>query len=619
MDQRRKRAGMQWSLTLVGVVVLALLAATCSAGKSATNGTGTGGSSVGASGPGTTGSFANSTGSFSTSASATTGSGAVMCDPTSCTAAGGMCTNNVCIINENTGNVDATTKGLLDTGGSADPTFAWLYPYDATVFPRGLQSPALQFGGSSSPSAIKIHITAKSLDYTGYFMTGSPTRVALGAAEWKAVTLAAGPNDDVKIDATEAGGGQASGPITEHWSVAQGSLRGTIYYETYGSPLAGGLGSVGIMKIAPGAAQPVVIKTGCGNVCHTASADGSTLVASTAFPSGSASYDLATGAALIKAQPDNSFTYGGIYPDGSITVSATNYRTWVPGFGGGPSRVYDTHTGAQIPTPSWDSIITNAAMPAFSPDGKNIVFNREDLGQGRMLSTMAYDPGTKAFSGLTNIANDPSLYLGWPAFTPDSKWVVFHAGSNQVFETDSGATGDLKIVDAATHTVTRLDALDGYKAGSTYLPAMDPNLNFAPTILPEAVGGYFWVVFTSHRSYGNTLPTQDNMDQNGKLWVAALDLNPVAGKDASHPAFYLDGQEQAADNLRGFWVLDPCAHDGNTCSTGDQCCGGYCDGGMCRSSHMGCAQDFDKCSVASDCCNMADLCINGHCATPPPM
>ena len=616
---------MQWltrtrfSLALSIAVVGACCAASCSAGKSSGAVAGTGGSGVGVTATGTTAATFSS-GTMTTTASGTGGSMPTQpCDQGSCNLAGGMCVNNVCTINENPGNVDSTTKGELDAGGNADAAFAWLYPYDATVFPRGLSAPTMQFGGAN-PDAMKVKVTSPGMNYTGYYGASSPGRVSVSAAVWKAITLAAGPLDDLKVEVTKVSGGMAAGPIQETWTIAQGSLRGTIYYETYGSQLAGGLGSVGIMKIAPGATQPTVIKTGCGNVCHTASADGSTLVASTAFPSGSSSYDLSNGAATIKANPDNSFTYGGIYPDGSFVVSATNYRTWTPGFfGSGPSRVYDTHTGAQTPTASWDSAVTNAAMPAFSPDGNYIVFNREDTGQGKSLATMKYDHASNTFSALTDVTASTTEYLGWPAFTPDSKWIVYHAGSSQVFETDSNATGDLMIVDPATHQTARLDSLDGYKNGSTYLPANDPNLNFAPTVLPEAVGGYFWVVFTSHRSYGNTLPSKDNMDQNGKLWVAAIDLKPQDGKDPSHPAFYISGQEAGADNLRGFWVLDPCQKDGNTCVTGDQCCGGFCEMGMCSATHTGCAKEFEKCSSAADCCDPGSLCINGHCAAPPPM
>ncbi len=183
--------------------------------------------------------------------------------------------------------------------------------------------------------------------------------------------------------------------------------------------------------------------------------------------------------------------------------------------------------------------------------------------------------------------------------------------------------GDLYFVDVATHKTARLDALDGYAGGKALPAGGDAHLNFAPTVLPEAVGGYFWVVFTSHRSYGNTLPRRTTCDQNGKLWVAAFDLDPTRGRIPSHPAFYLDGQEAVADNLRGFWVLNPCSANGNDCASGDECCGGFCrsvDGGplQCVAPPGGCSNEFEECTTAADCCDSGDLCINGHCAQPTP-
>jgi hypothetical protein len=545
-----------------------------------------------------------------------------------CAAAGGQCQNNVCTITENPGNVNAGAQGQLMAGGSADPAFAWLYPYDKTVFPRGLLPPTMQFGGTA-PDATYVKINFATLNYEGFYGPSSPGRVAFSAGVWNALTLLATAQDTVEVSVTKMSGGQVSGPITENWSIAQGSLRGTIYYETYDSELAGGLGSVGIMQIQPGAPQPAVVKSGCGNVCHTASANGSTLVANTVLSLGSASYDLTNNAALLWSQPGETFTYGGLYPDGSLLMSATDYRTWVLGFGGTVSGLYDSHTGANIPAPGWDGVISRGGTTTFSPDGTHLAFNHEDTGGGHTLAVMDFALATHAFSNLADIATDPNNTLAWPAFTPDSKWVVYHAGSNEQFETDQGASGDVFIVDLATHTVHRLDALDGYTgAGSqSYLPANDSGLSFAPTVLPEAVGGYFWVVFTTHRSYGNTLPSMmagpDGPDEYGKLWVAALDLSPTPGQDASHPAFYLDGQEANADNLRGFWVLSPCKQDGATCVTGDQCCGGYCEAGdggalACGSSSGGCSHEYEKCMTAADCCDPSDECINGLCAEPAP-
>jgi len=547
------------------------------------------------------------------------------CDAT-CAAAGGQCVNKVCTLHENPGQVTATTQQALQTGGSADASFTWLYPYDATVFPRGLIPPLLQFGGAA-PDGVLLHITYSSMDYVGYFAGSSPGQLRIPAASWAAITEGAWASDVVQVDVTKISGGKVTGPITERWSIAQGSMRGQIYYETYGSPLAGGPDSVGIMSIAPGAASPTVMKSGCGNVCHTASADGSTLVANVALGFSSASYDLKTNASTIFSAPSEIFTYGGIYPDGSFVMSATNYRTWI----NAPSRLYDTTTGANIPAAGWDNVITNAGTTAFSPDGTRLAFVREDLddGAGHTLAMMNFSHATSTFSALINLATHSNGTVGWPAFTPDTRTVVYHVGSDESFETDNGATGDVYQVDLATRAVARLDALDGYApSGITYLPAKDPDLSFAPTVLPEAVGGYFWAVFTSHRSYGNSLPSQDNGDQNGKLWVAAIDLTITPGKDSSHPAFYLDGQESAADNLRGFWVLPPCKQSGAGCSSGDECCTGFCRGAAGASSCVmepggSCSNEYERCTATSDCCEASAgyECIGGYCAAPaaPPV
>ena len=550
------------------------------------------------------------------------------CD-SSCPAAGGTCTNNSCILTENPGGVSSTVQGQLQAGGSGDSTFAWQYPYDKTVFPRGLISPTMQFAGVA-PSAIYVHITCASLDYNGYFSptAAGPIRLALPAATWTAITNAAsGPTDPLVVQVTKIAGGSVAGPISESWPIAQGSLRGTIYYETYGSALAGGLGSVGIMEIQPGAKQPTVLKKGCGNVCHTASADGSTLVAATSLL-GSAAYDLQTNVSTINAAANEHYTYGGLYPDGTFEMSATHYRTWISA----PSRLYDTKTETNIPALGWDSVITNGGTTAFSPDGKQIAFVHEDE-NARTIAAMDFTVGNHSFTNLVDIATDPSNSLAWPAFTPDGKWVIFQeepSSSGAAFETDGGNHGDLYFTEVASKTVARLDSVDGYTGSgtqATYLPASDPDLSFAPTVLPEAVGGYFWIVFTSHRSYGNTLasmaPGNDGTaDELGQLWVAAFDLSPTAGHDASHPAFYLDGQEQTADNLRGFWVLPPCEQNGGACTTGDQCCNGFCrpagDGGPleCVSPPGGCSNEYELCTTAANCCDTSDECINGRCALP---
>jgi hypothetical protein len=218
-----------------------------------------------------------------------------------------------------------------------------------------------------------VHVTYPGMDYSGFYGASSPAQVTFSEPVWKAITLAALAGTKVQVAITKVDGAGVTGPISESWTIAQGSLRGTIYYETYDSDILGGVGSVGVMKMQPGAPQPTKVLSGCGNVCHTASADGSTLVAASGLGT-STSYDLTNNGATLFASPNEQFTYGALYPDGSITMSATNYRTSF----NAPSRLSDTKTGAAIAAPGWDGVITAAGTVAFSPDGKQIAFNHED-------------------------------------------------------------------------------------------------------------------------------------------------------------------------------------------------------------------------------------------------
>jgi hypothetical protein len=415
-------------------------------------------------------------GGGSSSGFGSSGGGSTGCDPT-CVAAGGKCTGSSCAISENPGNVATATQTKLRGSGAGDPSFKWLYPYDGTVFPRGLVGPTLQFAAAGA-DAEYVHMTATNLDYEGYFAAGVSAQalnVPLSQKTWDAITHAVGAADPLKVTVTKISGGTVSAPASETWTVAQGSIRGTIYYETYDSMILSGGGSdagglaaiisgalaegtgIGIMKIQPGATQPTPLKAGCGNVCHSASADGSTLVAATTTGT-SSSYDLKTGASAMFAPSNTDFTYGGLFPDGTFLMSATDFRL----SGNTKSQLFETKTGNPIAAPGWDGVVTRGGTTAFSPDGKQIAFVHEDK-DGHTLAKMDFDATTKTFSHLVDLATDSSAYVGWPAFTPDGESIVYHAGSNASFETDLGATGDVYIVDVASKMVRRLDALDGYK------------------------------------------------------------------------------------------------------------------------------------------------------------
>jgi hypothetical protein len=246
---------------------------------------------------------------------------------------------------------------------------------------------------------------------------------------------------------------------------------------------------------------------------------------------------------------------------------------------------------------------------------------------------MATAPTTLVATGA-----DPNHRIAWPTMTPDGNWVLYSrsAGADTRTVVDSSSPSgpaDLYFASAVTHNQeVRLAKLDGdgypFAAG-----ARDMSWNFEPSFAPVATGGYFWVVFTSRRSYGNTLvgPAEGagGPSPTGavkQLWVAAIDQNPKPGVDPSHAAFHLEGQDESNLAMRGYWSLPPCAQNGQGCQSGTDCCGGYCapgdDGGapVCRSMPQGCSQNGDKCDQTSDCCNSAAgvTCIAHVCSEPTP-
>jgi hypothetical protein len=590
-------------------------------------------------------------------------------------------------LTDNTGAVSSATKqqllgGGVDAGadsGLTDPSFRWLYPYDATVFPRGLAAPTLQFDGVA-PDAVYVHVSFPSFDYKGFYGASNPGQVTFAAPLWETLTATATATASVRVELTKISAGQVSGPITEAWTIAQGSLKGSVYYESrYSTPTDTGA----TMRIQPGAAQPDVLLGNC-TVCHNVSADGSTIVATldTGAPITSAAYNLKTDAGVVSQQGNEAYSFGALYKDGSLLMSMGT-GAGEPGLANdGPqaSHLWNTATGAQIPAPGWDSVITNGMMPTFSPSGAHIVFNHYDTGMGHSLAMMSFDVATSTFSNLLDIATDPNHFLGWPAFTPDEEWVTFDADNRSDYLTWSAATAgggvdaksDIQIAHLPSGTTASLDALNGVKNGQYYLPfgeTAEGHMNYDATVLPVAAGGYYWVVFTSRREYGNMINNPDPyynvsnqtpgaLPWRKKLWVAALDIDDsghptTSAHDISHPAFYLPGQDLQTGNYRGFWVLNPCAGNGTSCGSGDDCCSGFCrtpegdagvssDAGSAVSSDAGadaavgtlapttattvcvvpqsCANEYEKCTTASDCCQASQgfLCINGFCAQPAP-
>jgi hypothetical protein len=590
-------------------------------------------------------------------------------------------------ITDNPAAVSDADKATLTGGGAVDPTFKWLYPYDKTVFPRGLTAPSLQLDGTAATTTY-LKITAPSFSYQQFAAGTSPIRVTIPDPVWNGVTLTAGATDKVTVAVTKLSGGQAAGPATESWAIAQASLKGIVYYNTYKSPLAQ---NGGVMRIRAGGTAEVV-QAGC-TVCHSVSANGSVLAVGIGNmpdekgdwnPVDSATYDLSpagTATQRTRSSEGRLFSFTGLTPDGKLGLvqglppgrSAPYTARGIVSTAGFPSKLVDTATGQDIAAPSLAALVKYATAPAFSPDAKHVAFANDDRLEARCLvptcddacaatcqrvmTVLDFDATTTppAFSNARDLITQSGAgkAVAWPTFLPDSKAILYHEGDSfdsYVFKSDANAPqgeqrAELRLVEVADKTIKTLEAINGRNAGgASYLPygeVAEGRVNYEPSVLPVAVGGYYWVLFTSRRVYGNTISptstnpsgpsawgTEANPSLRKKIWMAAIDIDHASKPDPSHPALFLPGQEIEAGNMRAFAALAPCKADNETCESGSDCCNGFCretsrsaDGVPMLACVLPpantCSNTDEKCQTVTDCCDQTDLCINNRCTSPP--
>ena len=216
--------------------------------------------------------------------------------------------------------------------------------------------------------------------------------------------------------------------------------------------------------------------------------------------------------------------------------------------------------------------------------------------------------------------------IAFPSFSPDTKWVLYQKGdySRAKYGAGGNLTGHNQLY--LSDIAGQVGELSLAAASGAALDPRNQQRSYQPTVNPISVGGYIWVVFVSPRDYGNKmLSTTDATTQNQKqLWVAAIDANPKPGKDPSHPAFWLPGQNLGTVNMSGYWALEACHQTGTTCDQGFECCTGFCQadnmgGFACVPPPGGCSKVGDKCATDGDCCNAPSVkCVGGFCAPGQP-
>ena len=406
-----------------------------------------------------------------------------------------------------------------DNGSAQNLRF--LYPYDKTVWPRGMLAPLLQWGwttGDADAIQIKLATASGSFSWTGTF--GRPAILATTGGKfirhpipqdiWQAATdTAGGPTlnglpDTLTVSLVVLRANVAHGPISETWSVAPGRLAGTVYYNSYGTQLVknsiekswnnGPQFGAAVLAIRSGdtgpsvvAGTPSALGSGAGcTVCHVVSGDGSRLIAQHGdVYSRTSRFDLKnSNAETVLTNNDGLFGWAGLSRDGALAL--TNSADLASGT---PSaRLYSFPPGATAATPLAVTGIPNnlkAGTPAFSPDGKHVAFDflggtiGTTTGDGTKLAAMDFNSATNTFTNLKVLADMGATghRAGFPSFFPTNDGVAYHyqlVNSNHRYNTWHQAQAQIWWSDLATGTPTMLGNLNGVGRGQCQVSTHRP-------------------------------------------------------------------------------------------------------------------------------------------------
>ncbi|MET0792082.1 MAG: hypothetical protein ABW061_11225 [Polyangiaceae bacterium] len=566
-------------------------------------------------------------------------------------------------------------NGLNEDDLADDPALSeLLYPYDKTVFPLGLSSPLMMWDAPNPKGDVyRVHLEQKGYQYDYYSVVAAPAQVRVPQDAWDRVT-ASNTGDVLKLTVSrwDAATSTAYTSVSERFTIAPESLRGAIYYWTASQTDANDpktrIGN--IQRVYPGAgAKPEVLNKGRCMGCHSVSADGTTMVATIEDPSAPseapyenwtgvrawASFELPDG--KLANQTTKSGANSALTPDGKYVVfggRAIDGDAFVPG-----SKFISlalTATGDVIANsglddlllPNGDVVKPNGSdgvmMPSFSPDGSMLALVQSKTGSD--LSDNVIPTSVRIFyldfnqkkakfdaANIHEVVKASDLpagndQLGYPSFSPDGKYIAYHTGQ---FSTGCHSDPDPTVPACQDPTFDSGELWVSPTAGGTPIRMAnidDPPLladhatQREPTFCPVERGGYSWVVFTSMRNWGNQLT---GPVKNGKrrLWVAAVDKK-LGTVDPSHPAFYVEGQDDATPNMRGFWALAKCIETPKkpdpvaSCTANFECCSGFCIDGQCGDkTSLSCAGVGSSCEEAKDCCNAGVTdCIDGTCQIP---
>ena len=505
---------------------------------------------------------------------------------------------------------------LLDPAREANV----VYPLPNVVFPQNVFPADIQWLTAVSGDLERIILTKADAKLTAYLVEAGDKHWLAQAQGWRAIAQTnPAQSATLTVERYDTAGQQLIKATPQSMKFARSALSGSIYYWD----IAAGR----VVRINDGTntranflPNPPVANDGARCIgCHTVGVSGR-------FMSGRLGggeniggvFDLT---ANLTADPAPT-----LFP-----TSMTSARWWFSSFnpdesrlvvsidegGAGGMAFLNSRTGATVTVPG--TPVEKVTHVAWSPDGKSIAYVNHFTGWGggatagdvTVIPVTAPDvlgaPVTIHTGASLAGSMPPGSADSYPTWSPDSKRLAFANGTGNRSETHQAA---LYWMTPTGTDVVRLTRASGGATGA---------LNFQPRFSPFISDGYYWMSFLSRRDYGN-----DRVGTLGagrqQVWVAAVQVNPLAGQDPSEVGYWLPGQDVASRNIAAFWAPLACRKQNEACTVGSECCSNVCAANavgalVCSPPPPDrCRMLGETCSATSDCCpNKGLVCKQNAC------
>lgn len=432
-----------------------------------------------------------------------------------------------------------------------DPTVApeIAYPPDEVVVPLNLGDLEVHWRDNHGHDVYELSLVNDHVDLRVYVGGGNTGWGNFVASEWYAAAHG-GNAITVKVRAlTAANPGRFGTAPPRTARLSNNDLAGGLYYW---AARATGANAFGIFRHDFGQpaqpAQPFFTNTDAGRcvACHAVSRDGTRMAVGYDGGDGSATIvNVASRAPGIPAETQfwNFATYS---PDGTKLVGSR----------GGVLSVRDGTTGVVTGTVETGGY---ASHPDFAATGTALVYTRVTVPSGPndwhftggTIATVSYDAATNTFGPPTTVVTGGGNNF-YPAFSPDGKWILFNRSTVTV-PNDGDAYDD----PSAEIWIARAD---GSGARKLDMANLGPGLTnswgrWAPFVSQFGAAGaeepLYWITFSSKRDFGVRLVGA----RQPQIWMAPFFTERAeAGLDPTAPAFRLPVQDLETNNHIAQWT-----------------------------------------------------------------